>query len=181
MASPTPAPVHAPGALLPPDFLAMMERGVSVIAGSCDAQGRPSVMRALGSILEGGGRTVTVFLSRRQSRQLLLDVQSSGRIAVVFSQPSSHRTVQLKATGVVIRNAHEDDLPVLARYLESMEYEIAQAGFPPRVTRAMLAWDLDDLVAVSFEPSQAFDQTPGPRAGAALTSGAALTAGGSVS
>jgi len=178
-----PAPVSATGigtgSLLPPDFLTMMERGVSVIAGSCDAQGRPSVMRALGSLIDNGGRTVTVFLSRRQSRQLLLDVQSSGRIAVVFSQPSSHRTVQLKATGVAIRNAREDDLPVLERYLESMEYEIAQVGHPPRVTRAMLAWHLDDLVAVSFEPSQAFDQTPGPRAGAALTSATAPAAGGS--
>ncbi len=166
------APATSPTVLLPPDLLAMMERGISVIAGSCDALGRPSIMRAVGSALGNGGQTVTIFLSRRQSRQLLLDVQASGHIAVVFSEPSTHRTVQLKAARPVIRQATQADVPGLARYLKSMEHEIAQVGHPPRVTRAMLAWSLDDLVALSFEPSQAFDQTPGPRAGAALTTGA---------
>ena len=80
-------PAVNPPVSLPPDLLAMMERGVSVIAGSCDEQGRTSVMRAVGSTLDDGGRTVTVFLSRRQSRQLLLDVQATGYIAVVFSEP----------------------------------------------------------------------------------------------
>jgi hypothetical protein len=34
----------------------------------------------------------------------------------------------------------------------------------------MLAHTLDDVVAVRFTPEQAFDQTPGPRAGATLGS-----------
>ena len=39
------------------------------------------------------------------------------------------------------------------------------------MTRAMLAHRLDDLVAVSFTPAQAFDQTPGPQAGVPLLAG----------
>lgn len=35
----------------------------------------------------------------------------------------------------------------------------------------MLARRLDDLVVISFEPTQAFDQTPGPQAGAPLPHG----------
>ena len=35
----------------------------------------------------------------------------------------------------------------------------------------MLAHRLDDLVAISFAPEQAFDQTPGPKAGAPLSGG----------
>jgi hypothetical protein len=154
--------------LLPPDLLAMMERGVSVIAGSRDADLRPSIMRALGSMVEDGGRKVTVFVSRRQSRQLVQDVAATGYVAVVFSEPSSHRTVQVKARRAVLRNAEAADEPVLARYLASMEHEIQQVGFAPHLTRAMLAHKLEDLVAISFEPEVAFDQTPGPKAGTRL-------------
>jgi len=160
-------------ALLPPDLLAMMERGVSVIVGSRDAALRPSIMRALGSKVEDGGRKVTVFVSRRQSRQLVQDVAATGYIAVVFSEPSSHRTVQMKARRAVLRNAEAADEPVMARYLASMEHEIQQVGFAPHLTRAMLSHKLDDLVAITFEPEVAFDQTPGPKAGTRLFGGIA--------
>lgn len=158
---------------LPPDLLAMMDRGVSVIVGSRDLAMRPSVMRAVGSSVADGGRSITVFVSRRQSGQLLQDVAATGHIAVVFSEPATHRTVQVKAWHAAMRNAQPGDEPVLARYLASMEREILQVGHPPALTRAMLAHRLDDIVAISFEPQQAFDQTPGPKAGAPLGEGGA--------
>jgi hypothetical protein len=157
-------------ATLPADLVAMMARGVSVIVGSRDAQLRPSIMRAVGSRVEAGGQDITVYLARGGSRQLLQDIASTGQLAVVFSEPSTHRTVQLKASRAEIRQATEADAPVLAAYLKSMEHEIQQVGFAPPLTRAMLAHRLDDVVAVRFTPEQAFDQTPGPRAGAPLGS-----------
>jgi hypothetical protein len=157
---------------LPPETLAAMARGVSVIVGSRDAALRPSVMRAVGSKVAEGGAEITVYLSRTQSRQLLQDIAATGHIAVVFSEPSTHRTVQLKASRASLRNAGPEDAPELARYLASMEREILRVGYPPEMTRAMLAHRLDDVVAVRFVPEKAFDQTPGPRAGAALGEGA---------
>lgn len=153
---------------IPPELVAMMARGVSVIVGSCDAQLRPSVMRAVGSRVEADGARLTVYLARRQSRQLLQDIAATGRIAVVFSAPSTHQTLQVKASRAEIRAAAPEDAPLLAGYLASMERELQCVGLPPPVARTMLAHRLEDLVAVSFAPEQAFDQTPGPRAGAAL-------------
>jgi hypothetical protein len=157
-------------ASLPSDLVAIMARGVSVIVASRDAALRPSLMRAVGSRVEADGRDITVYLSRPQSRQLVQDLAATGHIAVVFSVPSTHRSVQLKASRVEMRNADADDAPVLARYLASMENEVQQVGFAPPLTRAMLAHRLDDVVAVRFTPEQAFDQTPGPRAGTAIGS-----------
>ena len=157
-------------AALPADLVAIMARGVSVIVGSRDAKLHPSIMRAVGSRVEANGQDITVYLSRSSSRQLLQDIAATGQLAVVFSEPSTHRTVQLKAARAEIRQAVDVDAPVLAAYLKSMEHEIQQVGFAPPLTRAMLAHRLDDVVAVRFTPEQAFDQTPGPRAGAALGS-----------
>jgi hypothetical protein len=154
--------------VLPPDLLEMMARGVSVNVASRDAALRPSLMRAVGSSVTADGRSITVYVSRRQARQLVLDVAATGHIAAVFSEPASHRAVQVKATRASLRDATPEDEPVLARYLASMEHEIQRVGHGPLVTRAMLAHRLDELVAISFEPEQAFDQTPGPKAGAVL-------------
>lgn len=89
-----PAPAAA---LLSPDDVAFIGRGVSTLVASRDARLRPSVMRAMGSTVTADGRCVTVYLSRLQARQLLSDLASCARIAVTFSQPASHRTLQLKA------------------------------------------------------------------------------------
>ncbi|MGZ5195071.1 MAG: hypothetical protein ACXWJM_07855 [Ramlibacter sp.] len=158
---------------IPPELLAMMERGVSVIVASRDAALRPSMMRAMGSSVEGAGRRITVFVSRAQSPQLLRDLAAGAPIAVVFSEPATHHCVQVKATRVLMRDAAAHDGALLARYLASMEREVQRVGFPPHMTRAMLAHRLEDLVAIAFEPQLAFDQTPGPRAGTALVEGAA--------
>ena len=160
--------------LLSPEHIAMVDKGVSAIVSSCDVQLRPSIMRAMGSSITPDGGSVTVYLSRRQSRQLLLDVAATGRIAVVFSEPLSHQTVQVKATQTRIRPAQASDEPLLQRYRTAMAHEVAKVGIDARFAHAMFDWQLDDLVAISFEPQEAYDQTPGPRAGATLpASGAA--------
>lgn len=157
-----------PAVQLPAESLALIRRGISVIVASRDAAHRPSLMRAVGTTVSDDGSEITVFLSRRQSRQLVQDLSTTGRIAVVCSEPSTHVTLQLKASRCELRAAVPDDQPALARYLASMEHEIAQVGYPAELTRAMLAHQLEDLVAVRFTPEQAFDQTPGPRAGTPL-------------
>jgi hypothetical protein len=143
----------------------MMDGGVSVIASSCGPDFTPSVMRAVGSRVEAQGGRITVYVCRSQSAQLLGDVARSGRLAVVFSQPSSHKTLQLKTRGARLREAREDDVPVLQRYLRGMERELTLIGFGPVYARAMLAHRLEDVVAIEFAPELAFDQTPGPKAG----------------
>lgn len=150
---------------LKPEFLAMMTKGVSLILSSCDHALTPSVMRAVGSHVEDGGRRITAFLARRASRQLLADIASSGRLAAVFSQPSTHRTLQFKSRRVRLREVVAADLPLVERYRLSMEDELAALGYPNGLASAMLAHQADDLVAVEFEPDEAFDQTPGQHAG----------------
>ncbi len=143
----------------------MVRAGVSVIVGSRDAALRPSIMRGVGSDVSQDGRAITVYLCRSQSRQLLQDIAATGHVSVVFSQPTTHRTLQLKATRAELRAAGPDDQPVLQRYLAAMEREISAVGYSADLARAMLAHRLDDVGAVRFVPEQAFDQTPGPQAG----------------
>lgn len=157
------APTTPP--LLNDDCLSMMRRGVSVIVSACGPDLSPSLMRAVGSDVSPQGERITVFLNRSQSAQVLRDLASTGRIAVVFSEPFSHRTVQVKASRVRLREATAADQPALDQYGVAMQHELARIGFPADFAAAMLAHRLDDLTAVEFTPEQAFNQTPGPLAG----------------
>ncbi len=153
---------------LPPALAEILHSGVSCIVSSCSATLQPSLMRAMGTLVRPDEEEITVFLARSQSQQLLQDIADTGRFAVVFSQPSSHRTVQFKSSAPQLRAARPSDRPVLQRYLRAMEGELQQVGFTPALAQALLASSLDDLVALSFVPELAFDQTPGPKAGAAV-------------
>lgn len=157
-------------ALLSPDDVAFIGRGVSTLVASRDARLRPSVMRAMGSTVTADGRCVTVYLSRLQARQLLHDLASCGRIAVTFSEPASHRTLQLKGRALRLRETCAQDQAVIERYRAGMYVAVGAVGLGPGFVDAMLAAELDALVAVEFTPDEAFDQTPGPRAGNALGS-----------
>jgi len=157
-----------PRPLLNPEHIAMIDKGVSAIVASRNAAHRPSLMRAVGASIAPDGSELTVYVARSRSRQLLQDVAATGQIAVVFSEPMSHRTVQVKARDVELRSAVDSDAPVLQRYLRSMEHEIGNVGQSAAFVQAMLACRLDDVVAIRFRPSEAYDQTPGPKAGSAL-------------
>lgn len=155
-------------ALLSPELIALVNQGMSAIVASRDAALRPSLMRAVGAQISADGQCVTVYLRPSQSRQLLDDIAATGRIAVVFSHPPSNRTLQVKARSARLRPAEPGDQPVLRRYLVALQQAIGQVGYGPDYVAAMFAAPPHDLVAVEFTPETAFDQTPGPRAGAPL-------------
>jgi hypothetical protein len=159
-----------PGVLaqMPPALVDMIEQGVSIHVASCDERLRASVMRALGSSLDRAAGRITVFVARSQAAQVLGDIAAGGRIAVMFSRPSTHLTLQVKSTRVAVREAQEGDRALLERYVQAMEREIGSIGYPTRLARGMLAHRLEDVAALTFEPEEAFDQTPGANAGAPL-------------
>ena len=118
--------------------------------------------------VEAGVLRVRGTLSRVDGRGVLEDLRDNGAIAVVFSQPSTARTVQLKGTGVAIATASAGDLAAVASCREALAADLASTGFSREFALRLLDAPDEDIVAVRFLPRSAFDQTPGPRAGAPL-------------
>lgn len=155
-------------ALIGPEQAALMRRRVSIIVGSCDARHRPHLMRALGCRIAPDRRALTVFLAAPASAEVLDDLRANGRIAVVFCEPSTDRTLQVKAPHVAIEPAAPGDAALVQHYIECFGDEIGMLGFDRELVKTLFAHRPEDLVAVRFEPSEAYEQTPGPNAGAAL-------------
>lgn len=142
-----------------------IQNGVSVVVASAGADLAPSQARGVGCLVAPDRRHVTVILRRSQATTLLQDLARSGLIAVVFCQPSTHRTLQVKGADPVARAAAAPDLAELARQAAAFHAELAPLGYPETFTRALLGFAAEDLVEVSFAPQAVFSQTPGPRAG----------------
>jgi hypothetical protein len=160
--------MNVPPPLLDPENAALLEGGVSITVGGRDAQMRPCLARAFGARISEDRRQVTVFLSRRQARPLLDAIEANGALAAVFSEPSSHRSLQVKATDARILPAAPEDVAQVAAYRGAFVDEVGRLGFPGPLVRALLAAPPEDLVAVAFTPGAAHHQTPGPLAGTPL-------------
>lgn len=154
--------------ILDGDNAEFIQGGVSIVAASRDPSCVPSMARASGCRVSADRRAVTIFAPRSQSAQLLADLGAEGRIAVVFSRPSTHRTLQLKGDGARVRAATPAEADVVEAYVEAFAREVATLGHTSEQARALLTIRADDLCAIEFTPNAAFEQTPGPKAGSPL-------------
>lgn len=160
-------PSHAP-ILIDDELAAFMQGGISVNLASRSVGMMPSVARALGCRVTGAGSTVRILVSQQQAAQVLADVRETGMLAVVVSEPASHRTYQLKGGGARIEAPGSEDLLAVHAYRVSFPAQLEKLGYPPLMIRTFLSCPDEDVVAVVFAPDAVFSQTPGSNAGCAL-------------
>lgn len=157
-----------PTAMLDPDHCAFIQTGVSISLAACGPDRRPSMSRGLGCKVIDGGRQLAIFIKRSQSPELLANILDNGRVANVFSLPSSNRTVQLKGIDARVLPFDPADLPIIEDHIADFVGEVLPLGMREEVVRTLFAFTGDDLVTVVYSPCAAFSQTPGPKAGEPL-------------
>ena len=162
----------APESLIDAAQAAFLQGGVSISAASCGAHPFPSVCRVLACSVAEDRRRLTVMVARPHAQELLEDIAHGGRLAVVFSQPSTNRTIQVK--GDHARPGAPDALllDAVRRHCDAFVNEVAPLGFAVPVVRSLLDFPDDDIVSITFTPTAAYDQSPGPRAGEPLRASA---------
>jgi hypothetical protein len=141
-------------------------------AASCRPGATPNIARATGCRLSDDCRVATLVVAATAGAALLDDVRRTGSIAVVFTQPSTHRTVQLKGSDARIVPLEPGDAGLVERYTLAFAAEVRPFGFSEAFMRALLSHGPDDLVGVQFTICAAFSQTPGPHAGSPLAGAA---------
>lgn len=146
----------------------VVQPGISMSVASRRAGNLPALGRALGCRVAPDRTRVTVLLPGEQLPALVAALRESRAIAVVFSQPSTHRTIQLKGVDAVLEPPAAGDAALSARWADSFVAALAPYGIGEEPVRAFLWSEPAALVAASFTPCAAFQQTPGPGAGAPL-------------
>lgn len=153
--------------ILTPAHAAFLPHRTSMNVAVCDGQNRPSLARGLGIRVSGDRRLVSVFLSQTHATQVLRCLGEGSAIALAVTRPTTHETLQLKGKVVQIAPMSADDLSALASYQDSVVEEIVSLGYQTEFVRSLLSGS-EDCLAVVFQPTELFNQTPGPRAGEKL-------------
>ncbi len=145
-----------------PDLPRLLAGHDAVVVGARDAALRPACALAAGVAFSDEPGRVTAFLPEATSEAVLACLGENGQIAVVFEEILSHHTIQLKGRVVAMRPAAEDERAVVEKAVEGFFRQVEAVGGAPGVVRRRRRWPCR---AVTFEVSDVFEQTPGPRAG----------------
>jgi len=156
-------------ALLDEGAAAFLHRpGISITAASPDERNVSRIGRCLGCRVSADREKVTVFIPSAQYKRFFDALAASRAIAVVFSYPSTHQTLQLKGVDAAVGPLTAGDADIVARHVDNFVEELGSLGYPRDVVRTSQWSETAELRAVTFTPSAAFEQTPGPGAGAPL-------------
>ena len=151
---------------------AFIQGGVTISASSCTAENAPVMARAVGCRVSPDRRKITLLFRMPSAEEFLEGIRVGRQIAVVFSQPGTHKTIQLKGSDAAVVSVRKGDTQLAERYGDVAVAEICPLGYEESLVRAFMSFDPNDLTAVEFTSSNAFLQTPGPRAGEPLKGGA---------
>jgi hypothetical protein len=149
------------------EVAAFLATGCALIVGTVTADGAPFASRGWGvQVLEPDRSAVRLLLAAddRASEHL----GGGGRVAVTAASVRTFRAVQLKGRCTAVEPATAEDEALSARYCELFFGDVVETDGTP-------LWKMErmrplSLVACVVEVDEAFDQTPGPAAGGALSS-----------
>src|SRR6185369_2084447 len=125
--------------------IAFMRGGVSISVATCAAGGVPELVRGIGCRVADDGSSVTVFVPEAKSQAVQRDIFATGRIAVAFTQPSSHRTMQLKSDDARVTALTPEDLALVDAYRDAFVAEVGQLGFHAEMVRLLLGCAPDQI------------------------------------
>jgi len=145
-----------------------IQRYVSINIATRNSENRPMVARAHGCSVSPARDCVTIYLGKTFNQAALDNLLENQHLAVVFSRPSTHQTIQLKGRNAKARPLTADDHEHMRAYIASFKQEIASIGFPQAFCEAIVPAPDETFVAIEFAPLLAFSQTPGPNAGKQL-------------
>ena len=153
--------------VLTEDIASFCQSGVGVAVASRDAAGWPVLARGRGCRIDADGR-VRVFLRAGSAAPLLEAVAAGGPVAATFSQPGSHRSIQLKADRGTVRAAEPADAPAAEAQSAVFRDLMIAAAYPEAFVDIYCGDGGQPVAVLEFMPARAFVQTPGPGAGGAL-------------
>lgn len=140
----------------------------SIYAASGATDHALSLVRALGCRVSDDGGSLLLVLQTEPARAVLDAISASRRIAAVYSDPRTNKTLQLKGNDAEVLDARPDASRLARLHVEHFLDVVVPLGYPEPIVRCLLGDPSAALSVVRFTPLARFEQTPGPAAGEKL-------------
>jgi hypothetical protein len=151
--------------LISEELASFVESAVTMLVGTRDDDLRPEGVKGFGARVEPGREELTVFISAAHAARTLANARANERVAVCFTRPADHRSIQVKGPVLEVRDAREEERPLVERYTERLAGILGEIGIPPRLILRIARWP---AYALRLRMDGVFVQTPGPGAGTPL-------------
>jgi hypothetical protein len=154
--------------MIPGRLVRFLEQHANVgMAGTRDRNLVPYGHRVSGWRVGPDGRTVTALISEQFTTRLVESLEDNGQLALTVEEYPSHETYQLKGRYLRHRPLESEDLEVIERIRRRFAKSL-RSLYPDAPDYILTAFTLKPRLAIEFEVSEIFVQTPGPGAGAPL-------------
>ena len=138
---------------------------VMIIIGTHDAALRADIGRGNGALVQGESGVVDLLVSGWLWPGTVSNLRTTGAVAATFARPRDYAAYQIKGRAMLIE-PKEEHLRVAADYSEAIREALVAQGLEGRLIDPWLCER--DLCVARITVAEAFEQTPGPRAGRAL-------------
>jgi hypothetical protein len=146
----------------------IVEPAMSYALSARDAGNRPSIAKAAACRISADRQRLTLLVDQQIAADVVRDLRAGSPVAAVFSEPATHRTLQVKGLRAELAGVTPADREFARQHLEATVAHLVPLGYEEAGIRTYFAHQPEQLVAVSFVPVAAFEQTPGPGAGRPL-------------
>jgi hypothetical protein len=157
------------GSVIIPEKIArfLEQRANVAFAGTRNRDLVPFGHRVSGWCIGADGRTLTAFTPEPFTPGLVESLQENGELALTVEAFPAHETYQFKGRYLSHRPAHRDDIAIVDRIRERFVKNMRTifTVLPEGIAGAFTS---KPVLAVEFEVSEIYVQTPGPGAGARI-------------
>jgi hypothetical protein len=146
-----------------------LESGCALIVGTVGADGDPYATRGWGlDIVSDQDARIRILIDASDS--VTLDrLSSGGGVAITGTDVPTLRSVQVKGRALLVEDATEADRARAGRFCDVFFTDVVETEGTPRELLDRL--EPADYMACLVEVDELYDQTPGPGAGQAMTTG----------
>jgi len=145
---------------------------ISIAVASRDEHHQAALFKVVACRVSPARDRVTLLVDQVFAHEVVRCLRAGFPIAAVFSSPATHRTLQLKGERAEVGPVDTADLELARTHGAAIVEHITSLDYPREAVRCYFHYAPENLVAVHFTPTAAFEQTPGPGAGTALEAGA---------
>ena len=147
------------------DIADLVRQGVAVVVATRDWERHPALSRAWGPALSGDGARLTVCVEAAPGSAMARNLEPGSPVAATLARLSTPATVQLKGAVAEVAHPTQDRLDAVREHVEDFVAETALVGVSESIARALVG---PDLLTVTIEVAERYDETPGPGAGEPL-------------
>lgn len=144
------------------EIASFLESGLSITAGTRDADLRPDGARAFALRVHGDREHLTAFFHAKAAPAILANLAQCPLIALSVDRPSDNRACQVKGAFTGSRKGRAPERALVERQVDGFLGQLEAIGIPRAMTSG---WQFWPCVAVDLRVTHLYEATPGPGAG----------------